>query len=262
MSKEKALVPERVDLVPDTKRSQWILERAGVLVGTVKAAYVELGERLYEISKWRLYLLHRNPKDGESYTSFEEYVVEDLGIEHRKAKYLLSIHKHLIVEGQVPQIEMSGLEWSRAAVIATLPPEERTPKKALEWVAEAKRTPRHEIKAKVAKIKNDALGRKVFSEEPIEEMKFYLFPDQTKVVRRALDLAGRAAKSEKPGRQLELICLEFLTQRAESREVKLNALLAGVERIFGVRCLAVEDGADKVKIVYGRAAAKELGVEE
>lgn len=259
---EVVVVAESLGVAPDQKRSDWIIERAGVLVHTVKASYLELGERLVEIQDWRLYRLRRDPKDGQAFPSFEDYVEIDLGIAYTKAKYLMSIHRRLVLEGKVPRIEMVDLEWSRAAVISKLPPDELTPKKAREWVAEAKVTSTHDLKVKVAKAKNDAVGRKVFSEEPSEPMKFYLFSEQAKIVRRALDLAGRAAKSDKPGRQLELICLEFLTQRAESREVKLNELLAGVERIFGVRCLAVEDGKDAVKIVYGRAAAKELGVEE
>lgn len=262
MSRPEVVVPEREGVAPDVKRSDWILDRVDALANSVKDAYIEVGGLLSDIRNWRLYRSRVHSRTGESYTSFEEYVEDRVGWKLRKAECLISIHRNLVVDAQLTRADLARLDWTKSWQISRLPPEERTHKKAREWVERAKATPVRNLTAEVKRIKSDTQSARAEPEEQPEGMRFALYPGQAKVVRRALDLAGRAARSDKPGRQLELVCMEFLTARAERREVKLNEMLAGIERIFDVRCFAVEDGADKVKIVYGRAAAKEMGVEE
>jgi hypothetical protein len=252
MSASKNLVanPAGRNLTLDPKRVKWVRTRITELKKIVDGAYLEFTDLLYEAAQGQYF------KEW-GFDDFEDYVLTELGWQERKGWYFVAIQKKLVIENKVSKEALQKIGWSKASRIASLPPKELEGGKAEKWVTEAENESFLEVEAKVKRAKKNN-GEAIERTEEVEVRKFYLYPDQVKNVDLAIKNAKKSAQSDKDGHCLDMICLDFNGSRAEEMDVKLEHLLKGIERVFGVELIATNVKGDHYEIVHGAKLAKKL----
>jgi hypothetical protein len=264
MSEAVATRPDKGNVT----EAKWTLKRVDELVRIVNQSYLELSELLYKVREHEWFRMLEG-KDGELYATFEEYVADRLGWKDRKAQLFVRIQKELMLPAGLKREDMAGLDYSKAYHLSTLPPEERTPEKMRGWLEKAKTENVKSLTVEVNKVRNRAESKKaedkrrVFRTEMTSEANFLLDPDQRKNVELALEVARKVAGPNcTRGFLLDMVCLEFLSDRIVEGKVMASRLLKRAEEIFGIMIVAWrETEGGGAEIEYGEKAAKKYGIE-
>jgi hypothetical protein len=257
-------------LFVDEARSGFVRKRLMELKEQVGTFYFEMTEKFYEVVEDKYY-----KKWG--FSSFEDYCDKELGWGKRKGWYFVKFFKTLVMEAGLPKEQLRDIDWSKAAAISELPPEELNDKDVRDkWIETAKSDSASTLKSKVGAVKERRRiareGGKVSALKPIapEEIKeeeqlvnktFRLYPAQLQNVELAIKNSMKTSGSDKEGHNIDLICTEFNVSRGEDADVKLNRMLDSINRAFGVECVAIAIKGKNEEIVYGAEIAKRYGIE-
>ena len=215
------------------------------------------GELLWEInqnkywSEWDF----TDPATGEErkYASFEEYLVNELGSEKRKAKYLISIYQKFCIDLDLPVDTLRGLEWSKAKELVSVINQEN----ASELLDACRSKSLREIQDMVRAMRGKpAVGNSSGNSDPESVVKrFVLSKEEGENVDNALKVARGMANTESDNVALNLICAEFVATSVgegfDGATAKLDNILQTLEGAFGVKLKIEAMDEDR----YGAMAA-------
>lgn len=202
------------------------------LTKTVDESYVEMSRLLFKVhagSYW----------SDWGHESFEDYVKEELGFEERKAKYLVAIWKRLRVDLNVSRKKLERLGWTKAKEILRVVDE----KNIDDWLDKAYSMKVSELQKAVKK----RLGKKG-ADEDFHTVNFKLSTEQYENVEEAIEQAKIEADTDKRGHAFDVICTEWKAGKLKPTE-KLPWILKQIERVFGVKLIALRDEAVAKRII-------------
>ncbi len=201
------------------KRSKVLYDRAMAIRVRVVTDFDELGGIFWEMCEkeyFRDYLdKSGNPYDSWHRFSSEDGLFESLDLKWRKADYLKSIHGKLAVELEIPREEYREIGWSKTKEIVPVV----TKKNVKHWLKTAAEPGMTTAKLH-AKVR-EAQG-KITHEEAVKvpkRMTFVIYEEQERTIHDALAHVGKATGSDKPGYQLELLCIDYLSGVEETNGI-------------------------------------------
>jgi len=239
---------------PETVRGTLVLLR-----DDIGAAYLQMAQLLDKVLADALYLRY-------GFDSFEDYCEEELGFKRRKGMYLVSIYRTLVQGGVLSVAELDQIAWTKARLIAQLAKNNllTSSQKTGEWVERAKTESYKEleasVKAELSSAPPSPSGASPLSsglDEPVTVVRFGLYPPQLANYKEALERAKDLAASDKVGHLVDCICLPFNSEAWDSKKHALSKVCEHVERVFGIRLIAVDHnkaivhGDDVVEAVLG-----------
>ena len=203
----------------------------------VEGAYWRLATALFNV--W-----NENAYEDWGYTSFPDYVDNELSMQRRKAQYLVAIAGWFGDQSESVQQWVKELGWTKARELVGIVDETN----ADEWRDVAESSSLRELTTAVKEAKSEMTE----DETPSVLIKpkhksFALFEDQMGNVNSALDKAKTLANSTKDGHALDLICTEYLSQN--SGLDTLNDYLNRIEQVIGYKVVAFDLNGNEV--VYG-----------
>lgn len=211
-------VSEETSYSPDEVRKM-----ASLLKQTVDISYLYLGKLLYVIKVRKLH-------EGWGFDEFQDYVASELGFKYRKAVYLISIWKRLIIDLGLKDTDIKGLPWTKLVELIGVV---KNKDDFEEWKEEAKKLTVSELKSRVKEVKSGEAC------EVPTKVTLGLFEDQKKNFDLAVKNAKKLTKSDKLGHNLDCICLEFNATRGKTNKESLMTLLASTERVYDIKLIAV-----------------------
>jgi hypothetical protein len=220
--------------VRDILAEQDALEAAKALIEQVERTYFTLGGVLSHIYAEGI---HKSVGyDGKR--GFADYVEAELGIQYRKAMYLINIYDYFRALG-VDETRLGEIGWSKAKELVNHANAENFD----ELVDYAKSNTRDDL-VKFLKTQNVSDGTGEGGSVKKVRLTFSLFADQSETVTRAIDAAKTMAGSDDPNQALEYICAEW-SQMTESVEVSLEDAIAHLQAKYGVTL--VQAGASEAE---------------
>lgn len=212
-------------------------------------SYWELSIGLHEVYEGSHYI-------AWGYTSWKEYVSQELEFQPRKAQYLVQIQEWFGKMKPAVQGWIRSLGWTKAKeLVGKVNNENYT-----DW--------KRKLDGKSYKQMMDILeppedapapqlspgGRAPADDgtDNFTRLSFQLAPAQLQNVHDALNKAQQMAESDKPGNALDLICTDFISGNAGIDNQ--SEYLRGVEaQLPGIKLIAIDTNApgDDVTLVYG-----------
>ena len=185
------------------------------------------------------------------YSSFEQYVNEEMGIQMRKAQYLVNIQKWSKLMPDSVKAWIREIGWTKARLLTSIV----TVENASEWKAKIAGKTVIEIVDLIkgerqrleAEEGEDGEGGNETTEEKPRNLNFKVFPAQEENIKRALEHAEGPAKSDKPGNLIDLICTEYMATNVGINTV--GDYLRRYEKLSGLRIVAYD--MEDSHIVYG-----------
>lgn len=223
------------------------------------------GELLFEVSKngyWKDYEFTDEKGEKRKFASFEEYTQTELGMNRRKAFYLIDIYETYVVKLSLPKEVLGDLEWTKARELTKV----ITAENWSELLDKAKGMTVVQIQEMVKGMKSgtgtaadDGTAPSADAGDEMVKVAFKLAPAQHENVMAALALAESMTKSDKKGHNLDLICSDFVASAAgmgaEGALTKLDLLIKNIERTFGVKLTLSEVDPEKFKDLEAPAAS-------
>jgi hypothetical protein len=201
------------------------LDAAKMLVERVEETYYTLGGVLADIYEQGIY--KSVGYDGKR--GFADYTQAELGIQYRKAMYLIDIYQRMQALG-LDDTRLREIGWSKAKELLRF----ATADNFDDLVDYAKEHTREQL-VDYLKTSNVSDGSEGTAGGTVKKTKlsFSLFADQAEGVTRAIDAAKNMVGSDDPNQALEYICTEW-SQMTESVEVSLEDALAHLQAKYGV----------------------------
>jgi len=200
------------------------LAAAKSLVDQVDNTYFTLGGVLHHIYAEGVFKVAGY--DGKR--GFADYVSKELGIQYRKAMYLIDIYVAFRNLG-VDEVQLAAIGWSKAKELTKV----ATPDNIDQLMEMAATSTREEIQTFIQRETVGAGDATTGTRVSKTKLQFSLFEDQAATVTRALTAAGQALGNEDQNQALESICAEYL-QTNESVETTLEDAIRFVEAKYGV----------------------------
>ena len=194
-------------------------------------------------------LLHESYDNGYyirwGYESFKEYVETELGVQYRKAKYLVSIAQ-VIKDLKINWDEVEGIGWSKLRVLVPILREQGS---AGDWLELAKQYSSKDLESLV---KDSKIGFDIGAsgQDKIVTLTFRMTPETSEIVTEALDTAKRVIETTDNVLALEQMSYDYVMSSDEPGEkVSLENLIAFAEKHYGVELVVAgrEDIADMVE---------------
>ena len=227
--------------------AQGALKAAKDLARRAEETYFSLGGLLMEIRDGKLY---EEGTEYEGTKGFNDYVIAELGIEYRKAQYLIFIYQTFRDTRVMKKITPKLLEqwgWAKAKEVARIDPEDIVSKwsdiqDAVNNKSRAELTDWVKSTFQVRRRQGSSVERTRFQ--------FSLIGDAANTVKRALQSAKDLIGEDDPDSALEYVCGEWLNLRegvsAAGQTFKtLDDLIAFAEENFDT-ALVVPEGEDTV----------------
>ena len=208
------------------------------LAKKVDETYTDMGRHLYNV-------YYGDYFEEWGFADFEEYCVSELGFAERKAKYLITIWKRLVVDLGVSRKKLERIGWTKLSKIVNLVDEDTVET----WLDKARTLKVSDLEKEVKRFKGDT-----DADEDYTNINFKLAKAQSENVEAALAIAEAEAGSDKRGHLLDLICTEFMAGHLDPSQ-KLPSVLKSVQRVYGVKVVALKDPEMFKKV---RAFVKEL----
>jgi len=217
--------------------------------------------------KWRIAELMWTVKnDPESvyinwgFRSFAEYADVELGLDSRTVRSYVSIHDKIVVGlkkkliGKKTESEkvaaenhhsklverIKGIGWTKAKIVTPLVLDD--PIHAEEEITEAEKRPTRDLQKYVSDRKLEKAGKN--KDEKTFPMTFAFFAEQKESVDNALQLAGRAASSDKKGHLMSLICQDYVASNMINEDLGDKSLkllhLDKFAAMLGVQLIVVD----------------------
>jgi hypothetical protein len=213
------------------------LDAAKMLVERVEETYYTLGGVLADIYEQGIY--KSVGYDGKR--GFADYTQAELGIQYRKAMYLIDIYQRMQTLG-LDDTRLREIGWSKAKELLRF----ATAENFDDLVDYAKDHTREQLveHLKTTQVSDGSDGTAGGTVKKTK-LSFALFADQAETVTRAIDAAKNMAGSDDPNQALEYICAEW-SQMTESVEVPLEDAIAHLQAKYGVSLVVA--GADEAEV--------------
>lgn len=256
-------------------------EKAKQFNANIETSFMDLGKLLYQLQTARVNGDVQAPLVIHSwnYDSFQDYIECELNMHYKRAQRLARIWRVLEVEWanmdkdlKVRMVKLGSTKLRELIQVATYTTAEEWVEKAeshtlqglLRLVTEAKKEKERkdveqlsaESEARENAERPDGEGTIAFgphedaTEKPIPK-RFHLFPQQAQVVTDALNLVKQVTGSEKEGRNLEMICMDYMAnndQMGDTTEQRAR-YIRKLEKALNLRIIAVDPESEAV--VYG-----------
>lgn len=240
----------------------------------VEENYLKLGKVLDTVMRAvddRQTAVYRN----WGFQDFDEYCERELGFRARKGYYLMGAYRQ-IDRGKLPKDTIKRLGWSKAALLAPLAEsgviDENNGEKWVEKVADKSST---EVRAMVKHARDKSSGNArggsssssssrattgSTSPEELYHFKVSLFKDQHENLQTALAKAKTITGSDKMPWLVDCIAMAFNSECYSEHTDALDETLKRVERVFGVKLIAIKD--ENQRIVFGERLAAMISASE
>lgn len=196
------------------------------------------GEMFYEVienSYWKEWTFVDDEGDERPFATFEEYCQVECGCSRRTAFYLRDIYRTYVVELELPEEMLSGLQWSKAKELVTIIDKENY-EDLLNETADMTVTA---VKDFVKATKAARMGKTTAETEVVRTVtkSFKLNEDQASALEQSLEIAGKLSGSEKAPAQLDFIISDFLASASSTADPveALDAAIARLERNYGCK---------------------------
>lgn len=141
----------------------------------------------------------------EGYVSFKVFVEAELGMNHRKSLYLVSIYNHIVGAG-IPYEKVKDLGWTKLRELAPV----LTAENVDEWVKTVDGMNTLQLIEEIKDSKKIDLGADEKVPNTIKSKVFKLHDDQRETIEEAIEKAKISAGTEFDAVALEYICLDYL----------------------------------------------------
>jgi hypothetical protein len=225
-----------------------------VLLKSVDMPYrleVFQGELLYKVKQDNLFKQFEKD-DGTTFSTFDEYVADELGFGRRKAYDLIDIYRTFVVDLSLPPAKLDKISWAKARLV-TKHVNKDNADSVLEKIEDMTV---NQVKEFVDEMKAESAPPAVVEpDEVFIKITLQLAPDQAENVQAALEAAQRISGSEKVGNNIDLICTSFLANPSEEGLEgtfhKLDQIKSAVEKQFGVKLEVTEMDETRVAAIEG-----------
>lgn len=221
----------------EVSRSYYVrqnLQKATKLGTTLSLACCELLYMTMKSQYWREWEAEFDDGMGKvkrCYESFQEFAINEMGLERRKAYTLAEFYGTYVVDAKVPKEVVAALPYSKAMIAKEVVTDRN-------W-----RT----VVDKVQNLSTEALRRWVVRERSekdesvkLRRLNIMLSDSQWENVQTAIELACKDIASEDRGAAIDFICMDFLSGQLDTPGGKdavrrLNRHVEALERNFKVR---------------------------
>jgi hypothetical protein len=225
--------------VPTLREGMDLVERKETIRSTLhKAVKIDeqinliTGELLYEVRENKYYkewtFEDEETKETKNYNKFDDYCLEELGLNRRKAFYLVDIYSKFVVDLGLSREQLRELEWTKAAIIV----KQITAESAEEWLGRMKTMSKRQLQEYVKGLKGEG------GDTEYKRKTFKINADKYETVEQALEVMGKMQPSDSEGDHLHAICAEFMSGATavgkEGAWNKLQVAIRNIEAGFGV----------------------------
>lgn len=230
------------DLDPEERKVavRGVLEKSAKVEDRLKLVQ---GELLYEVTEngyWRDWTFTDEDGAERTFLTPEEYFQEEVGMSRRTAYYIISIYRKFVVELELDEDLLKGMEWSKAKEVVSLIEADNAKEifdkisgmsvsQVKKWVKEEKSG---------ATSTAGASGTSSAATGTTQTKSFKLSDEQVETLESALEIAEKITGSDKPAANLDAICTEYISSAMSSGSVdvvvELDKMIESISRTFGV----------------------------
>lgn len=169
------------------------------------------------------------------YSTFKEYVQQEVGFGYRKAMYLANIYATLVAAG-ITWEAVRSIGWGKMREMVGV----LTRENVHDWIDKAHRMTALQLaeEAKRARLTVEHEG----SVSVVTVKNFRLRDAQIQNVDQALSMAKEIGHVETPGEALDLICSDFLINHVDGSRGDLEFILGRIADLFNVEITATQRG--------------------
>jgi hypothetical protein len=183
-------------------------------------------------------LLHETYDNGYylrwGFETFKEYCENDIGVQYRKARYLVGIAQTIVDLG-IEWSEIEGIGWTKMRVLIPLLKEEGVG----DWFELAKQ---YSVKDLERLVKDHKEGFDISAKggDNIVTLTFRMTPESSDIITDALDTAKKIIESNDNVLALEQLCYDFVMSQGEVPErTSLESLIKFAETHYGVNLTVI-----------------------
>ena len=216
--------------VPDDFKGKDLGPRAE----SVREEIKEECERIEESYIVLAQLLHESVENGYfvrwGYSTFDEYVNEELGISYRKAAYLVQI-ANVVKNLKIDWHDIEGIGWTRMRTIVPALKQDGVVGDWLELAGELS------VKDLEKLVKDNKIGAEISSSggDAVVTLKFRVTKEQSDIIMDALSYAKRSIDAEDDVMALEQMAFDYIMKSgADPERVNLEDICSWVEQQYGV----------------------------
>jgi len=239
--------------VPDEFRGKDLGPRAE----SVREEIKEECERIEESYIVLAQLLHESVENGYfirwGFSTFEEYVNEELGISYRKASYLIQI-ANVVKSLGIDWSEIEGIGWTRMRTIVPALKQDGEVGSWLELAAELT------VKDLEKLVKDNKIGAEISTSggDAIVTLKFRVTKEQSDIILDALSYAKKSIDAEDDVMALEQMAFDYIMKSgADPERVGLEDICQWVEKQYGVELAVMSK--QEIEEMLGENDANALG---
>ena len=172
------------------------------------------------------------------YDNFKEYCETELGVQYRKARYLVGIAQ-VIKDLSIAWEDVEGVGWTKMRTLIPILKEQGI---VGDWFDIAKN---YSVKELEALVKDAKLGFDITAVggDRIVTLTFNMTPEQSEIITEALDSAKKVSETTDNVLALEQMAYDYVMGQGEVEKVSLEALIKFAEKAYGVQ-LGVLDRED------------------
>ena len=213
-----------------------VVARSNIVRQDIQAAADAIDESYQRLAQ----LLHETYENGYyirwGHENFKEYCEAELGVQYRKARYLVGIAQ-TIKDLDVPWEDVEGVGWTKMRTLVPLLKEDGV---VGDWFEIAKK---YSVKELEALVKDAKLGFNITAEggDKIVTLSFRMTPEQSEIITEALDTAKKVAETSDNVLALEQMSFDYVMQAGDGPDkVSLESLIAFAEKQYGVELQVAE----------------------
>lgn len=214
--------------------------REGVLDARrkIEESYWEFSIRLHDVYINAYYT-------SWGFNSFVDYIELEVGMNKRKAQYLVSIQDWFGKMNPQVQTFVKEIGWTKAKELVGKVDNNNASEMIPRLEGKSYRELMNTLNVAEESSSDQDPINDVVEDKPTK-VSFALFEDQKKNVDQALEVARDIASSDSNNHALDMICLEFISSHQMST---VDEYLAGVERLLNLKLIAYDKSKDQ--IAYG-----------
>jgi hypothetical protein len=207
-----------------------IVTRSNIVRQDILAAASLIDESYQNLAK----LLHETYDNGYylrwGFENFKEYCEKEVGVQYRKARYLVGIAEAIKDLG-IEWDDIEGIGWTKMRTLIPMLKEDGV---VGDWLEIAKQ---YTVKELEALVKDAKLGFDIGSSggDKIVTLTFHMTPEQSEIITDALDTAKKASETTDNVLAFEQMAFDYVMAQGEVPErTSLESLVKFAEVHYGV----------------------------
>ena len=181
------------------------------------------------------------------FTSFVDYIELEVGMNKRKAQYLVSIQDWFGKMKPELQSFVKQLGWTKAKELVGKVNNENASEMMPRLEGKSYRELMNTLNEANSKSTDQEDNEDLAEEKPTKK-NFALYDDQLNNVNKALEIARDIAQTDSDNHALDMICLEFVSTHEQN---SVEEYLQGVERLLGLKIIAYDQSKDAITFGEG-----------